>query len=372
MGGLMQGKECLKLFCLFILFCSGFSRAERLMDIVDVQGVRTNQLLGYGLVVGLDGTGDKTKKGHFTSQSLVNMLREFGISLGSSDPSLKNVAAVSVSAVLPPFVRSGQEIDVTVSSIGDASSLKGGTLLMTPLKGIDGEIYAIAQGNMVVGGASAGGASGSKVTINTVTVGRVPNGAIVERTVPSSFNNGQEIVLTLKEPGFTNARRIVRKVNEHFGPDVAKAHDGASVVIAAPVDNSQRVTFMSVLERLEIIPSTPPARVIFNSRTGTVVMGQNVRVSPAAVSHGSLVVTIQESKSVSQPNAFASGTTETTDESQVAIEEQRGRMFYVPESVSLQEIVTAINGVGASPTDLMSILQALKEAGALRAELVVI
>ena len=358
--------------CLLLLLCSGLSRAERLMDIVDVQGVRTNQLLGYGLVVGLDGTGDKTKKGHFTSQSLVNMLREFGITLGESDPALKNVAAVSVSAVLPPFVRPGQEIDVTVSSIGDASSLRGGTLLMTPLKGIDGEVYAVAQGNMVVGGASAGGASGSKVTINTVTVGRVPNGAIVERTVPSSFNSGREIVLTLKEPGFTNARRIVRKVNEHFGPEVAKAYDGASVVIAAPVDNSQRVTFMSVLERLEISPSPPPARVIFNSRTGTVVMGQNVRVLPAAVSHGSLVVTIQESKNVSQPNAFSSGTTETTDESQVAIEEQQGRMFYVPESVSLQDIVTAINEVGASPTDLMSILQALKESGALRAELVVI
>ena len=362
----------LKNFLLCILLIPSLVKAERLMDLVDVQGVRTNQLLGYGLVVGLDGSGDKAKSGHFTSQSLINMLREFGITLADSDPSLKNVAAVSVSAVLPPFVRPGQQIDVTVSSIGDASSLKGGTLLMTPLKGIDGEIYAVAQGNLVVGGASAGGLGGSKVTINTVTVGRVPNGAIVERTVASSFNRGEDIILTLKEPGFGNARRIVQKVNEHFGNGVAEAYDGASVIVAAPTDNSQRVTFMSVLEGLEIAPTQPAARVIFNSRTGTVVMGQNVRVMPAAVSHGSLVVTIQETNSVSQPGPFSSGTTQQVTNSQVAIEEQQGSMFYVPESVSLQDIVTAINGVGASPSDLMSILQALKEAGALRAELVVI
>ncbi|CAM3441532.1 flagellar basal body P-ring protein FlgI [Parendozoicomonas haliclonae] len=366
------GRESLLITLFIVLFWTGSAQAERLLDMVDVQGVRTNQLLGYGLVVGLDGTGDKTKKGHFTSQSLVNMLREFGITLNASDPALKNVAAVSVSAELPPFVRPGQQIDVIVSSIGDASSLKGGTLLMTPLKGIDGEIYAIAQGNMVVGGASAAGAGGSKVTVNTVTVGRVPNGATVERSVPSSFNRGDEIVLTLKKPSFTNARSIVRRVNEHLGPEVAKAWDGASVIVKAPRDQGQRVTFMSVLEGLEVTPAQPPARVIFNSRTGTVVMGQNVRVLPAAVSHGSLVVTIQETNSVSQPNPLASGTSVGVTNSNVAIEEQTGSLFYVPESVSLQDIVTAINGVGASPSDLMSILQALKEAGALRAELVVI
>ena len=336
---------------------------------MDIQGVRSNQLIGYGLVVGLDGTGDG-KATQFTNQSLVNMLREFGITLSSS-PTVKNIAAVSVHATLPAFVQPGQKIDVTVASIGDAKSLRGGSLLMTQLKGIDGEVYAIAQGNLVIGGVSASGANGSSVSINTTSAGIVPNGAIVERSVPSGFNHGP-IVLNLREASFSTARSIAATINSTIGPKVATAMNGSSVSVQAPQDPNQRVTYMAMLEDLQVTPSPPPARVIFNSRTGTVVMGQNVRVLPAAVSHGNLVVTVRESVDVSQPNAFGQGETREVKNSDVQVEAQQGNTFIMPDSVSLQEIVTALNNVGATPMDLMSILQALKKAGALRAELIVI
>ncbi|WP_062262708.1 flagellar basal body P-ring protein FlgI [Endozoicomonas arenosclerae] len=358
-----------KLLSILLLLTAWQAHAERLLDLVDIQGVRSNQLIGYGLVVGLDGTGDSGST-EFTNQSLVNMLREFGITL-SKEPSVDNVAAVSVHAELPAFVRPGQKINVTVSSIGDAKSIRGGALLMTSLKGIDGEVYAIAQGNVLVGGASASGASGSRVTINSTSAGIIPNGAIVERTVASGFNHGP-IILNLRERSFSTARTIASTINKVIGPKVASALNGSTVEVRAPQESDQRVTYMAMLEEMQVEPSAPPARVIFNSRTGTVVMGQNIRVLPAAVSHGSLVVTVRESTEVSQPNPFGQGTTTAIDKSDVQIEEQKGRTFIMPDSVSLQEIVTAINSVGATPTDLMSILQALKAAGALRAELIVI
>lgn len=365
---LKHGLEITGLMLLMVLFSQAV-KAERLLDMVDVEGVRSNQLIGYGLVVGLDGTGDSSST-KFTNQSLVNMLREFGITL-SEKTSVDNVAAVVVHATLPAFIRPGQKINVTVSSIGDAKSLRGGSLMMTSLKGIDGEVYAIAQGSVLIGGISASGASGSRVAVNSTSAGIIPNGAIVERTVPSGFSDGP-VVLNLREVSFSNARTIAATINKVMGPNVATAINGSTVQVRAPVDRNQRVTYMAMLEGMEIEPAAPPARVIFNSRTGTVVMGQNIRVLPAAVSHGNLVVTVRESTEVSQPNAFGQGQTQTTQKSEVLIDEQAGSIFIMPDSVSLQEIVTAVNSVGATPTDLMSILQALKEAGALRAELIVI
>ena len=362
-------RQIIFLLSLLLLLTAASVKAERLLDLVDIQGVRNNPLIGYGLIVGLNGTGDKSTE--FTDQSLKNLLREFGVTQAGDDLKSKNVAAVSVHATLTPFVRPGQRIDISVSSLGDAKSLSGGTLLMTGLKGIDGEIYAVAQGDLVVGGAGASG-GGASVMINTLTVGRIPNGAIVERGVPSSFASNREIVLNLRDPGFSTARRIVQAVNHKFGPDVARARDSASIVIAAPPDSSERVTFMAVLENLHIDAAAPPARVIVNSRTGTVVIGQNVKVLPAAVSHGSLIVTINEGADVSQPEAESLGQTVVTPNTEVTIEQQRGALFMLPEEASLQDIISAINSVGASPADLMSILQALKQAGALRAELIVI
>lgn len=358
----------LMLFLLLLLLTSVSVKADRLLDLVDIQGVRNNPLIGYGLVVGLSGTGDKSAE--FTDQSLKNLLREFGIAQSGADFKSKNIAAVSVHATLTPFVRPGQHIDISVSSIGDSKSLNGGTLLMTSLKGIDGEIYAIAQGDLVLDGASAN-IAGTSVTINTLTVGRIPNGAIVERGVPSSFTSNREIVLNLRESGFSTARRIVQAVNHKFGPDVAMARDGASIVVSAPLNSSKRVTFMSVLENLNVDAAAPPARVIFNSRTGTVVIGQYVTVRPAAVSHGSLIVTITEGAEVNQPNEESLGETVVIPKNEVTIERE-GALFSMPESTSLQDIISAINSVGASPADLMSILQALKQAGALKAEFIVI
>ncbi|WP_257275885.1 MULTISPECIES: flagellar basal body P-ring protein FlgI [unclassified Endozoicomonas] len=361
-----------------MLVVAGNASARRLLDMVDVEGVRNNQLIGYGLVVGLDGTGDKSA---FTKQSLVNMLREFGLTINSSDVNSKNIAAVTVHASLPPFARPGQKIDVSVSSIGDAKSLRGGTLLLTPMKGINGEVFAVAQGSLIVGGVSAEGLAGtadapiagSRIQINTTNGGRIPGGALVERSVKSAFNFGEQLVLNLKEPSYTNARRVVTAINNHFGPKVANASNGVSILVSAPRDSSQRVAFMSMLEGLNVETADPSARIIFNSRTGTVVMGEHVRVRPAAVSHGNLVVKVRQTTSVSQPGAFSQGgQTEAILNSDVTIEEQNAAIYMVKEGVTLQEVVMAINGVGATPTDLMSILEALKAAGALEAELIVI
>ena len=347
--------------------------AQRLKDLADVAGVRSNQLVGYGLVVGLDGTGDQTSQTPFTVQTFKNMLREFGIQVPANiNPQLKNVAAVSVHAELPPFAKPGQTLDVTVSSLGNAKSLRGGTLLITPLQGLNKQIYAVAQGNLVVGGFGGEGADGSSITVNVPSVGRIPNGGSVEREAPSGFHQGDRVVFNLHRADFTTARRVTEQINVTFGPTVAETLDATSISVRAPMDSSQRVAFLSVLEGIEVTPDAGSARVIINSRTGTIVIGQHVEVAPAAVTHGSLTVTISEADAVSQPNALAQGQTVVVPQSEVEISEDSNRMFYFDPGVSLQDIVAAVNEVGAAPGDLMAILEALKEAGALRAELVVI
>ncbi|MGL4206050.1 MAG: lateral flagellar basal body P-ring FlgIL [Aeromonadaceae bacterium] len=347
------------------------NHSRALLDVVDVQGIRDNQLVGYGLVVGLSGTGDRSQV-KFTGQSMANMLKQFGVQLPEDiDPKLKNVAAVSVQATLSALSGKGQSIDVTVTSIGDAKSLRGGSLLLTPLRGIDGEVYAVAQGNLVVGGMKAEGQSGSSVTINVPTAGIIPNGAIVEREIASTFGDKNEIFLNLKQANFRTARNVERAVNQLLGP-VAKAVSAGRVSLRAPRDASQRIAFMALLEDVEVDMGRERPKVVFNSRTGTVVMGQEVRVRKAAVSHGSLTVTISERKNVSQPNAFANGKTTVTPESDINVEQGRSSMFVWPEGTSLEVIVRAINSLGATPDDIMAILQALNEADALEGELVVI
>jgi len=350
------------------------AQAERIKDITSVAGVRENQLIGYGLVVGLDGTGDKTSQTQFTAQSLKSMLAQLGVVIPPGvNPKPKNVAAVMISANLPPFAKPGQSIDITVSSLGNAKSLRGGTLLMAPLKGADGNVYAIAQGNLVVGGLGVEGSDGSKVTVNVPSVGRIPNGATVERAVPNPFARSNKLVLNLHTADFTTAHRVVKAINTLIGEGTAKALDGASVEVRAPSDPSQKVGFLSILENVTLEPGEAPARVVINSRTGTIVIGAHVRVMPAAVAHGTLVVTISEETAVSQPAPFARvGSTEVVPQSNVQVTQEDARMFLFKPGVSLNDIVQAVNQVGAAPGDLVAILEALKEAGALRAELIVI
>ncbi len=361
------------LVLLGLLLFTGIARAERIKDLASIAGVRTNQLVGYGLVVGLDGSGDQTSQAPFTTQSLKSMLAQFGIVLPpGTDPQLKNVAAVSVAAELPPFAKPGQNIDITVSSIGNAKSLRGGTLLMAPLKGADGNVYAIAQGNVVVGGFGASGSDGSKVTVNVPSSGRIPGGASVERSVPSTFNLGDALVLNLHAPDFTTSQRLAKAINIAVGENTARSIDGTSIRVLAPQDSSERVAFMSALENLTLDPGEASARIVINARTGTVVIGRHVRVLPAAVSHGSLTVTITERPVISQPNALSSGTTVSTTATDIDVRQENKRMFLFEPGVSLGEIVRAVNQVGVAPGDLVAILEALKQAGALRAELIVI
>jgi len=349
------------------------ARAERIKDMAQVQGVRTNQLVGYGLVVGLDGTGDQTSQAPFTIQSLTNMLAQLGVVVPTNvTPQLKNVAAVSVHAMMPAFVKPGQTIDITVNSIANAKSLRGGSLLVTPLHGLDGQIYAIAQGNLIVSGFGVQGNDGSKLIVNVPSSGRIPGGATIEKAVPTQLAAGDAIILNLNDPDFTTATRLVDIVNHGLGDGIASIIDGGSVRVRAPLDITQRVAFLSTVENLEIDPASAPARVIINSRTGTVVISSNVRVSPAAVSHGSLTVSIKEEQRVSQPSALSSGTTTTTTSSTINVDQGSNRMFLFKPGVELEQIVHAVNEVGAAPGDLVAILEALKEAGALQAELVVI
>lgn len=349
------------------------TQAARVKDIASVAGVRSNQLIGYGLVVGLNGSGDKVNSSPFTGQSLRSMLTQLGIVVPTGTSlNPKNVAAVTIHGDLPPFAKPGQKIDVTVSSIGDAKSLRGGTLLMSPLKGADGKVYAVAQGNLVVGGLSASGADGSSITINIPSVGRIPNGASVERMVATPFSKNNFLVLNLHRGDFTTARRVVESINLAIGPNAAKAIDATSIRVDSPMDPAQRVSFVSLLENLEVDPGEAPARVVVNSRTGTVVISSEVRVSPAAVSHGNLTVTISEDQQVSQPNALAAGTTTVVPNTQVDVAEGGSRMFLFNTGVTLDEVVRAVNQVGAAPSDLVAILEALKQAGSLRAELIVI
>ncbi|HEC59653.1 hypothetical protein LCGC14_1142340 [marine sediment metagenome] len=344
--------------------------AERIKDLASIAGVRSNQLVGYGLVVGLDGTGDKTK---FTGQSLRNMLRELGVTLPPGiDPKSKNVAAVTVHTDLPPFVKPGQTIDVTVSSLGDSKSLRGGSLIMTPLKGADGQIYAMAQGNLVVGGFGAEASDGSRITVNIPSAGRIPNGATVERAVGNAFNVGDQIVLNLHQPDFTTASRLADSINHTLGKGTARSVDASSISVNAPRDPSQRVPFLSLVENLELSPGEAAAKIVVNSRTGTIVIGQHVRVSPAAVTHGNLSVTISANTDVSQPNALSNGQTVISPNFDINVTAEDSRMFLFNAGVSLEDIVKAVNQVGAAPGDLVAILEALKQAGALRAELIVI
>jgi flagellar P-ring protein precursor FlgI len=353
---------------------AGTAQADRIKDLAHVQGVRTNQLIGYGLVVGLDGTGDQTSQAPFTVQSLKNMLAQLGVTVPSNvNPQLKNVAAVSVSAVMPAFVKPGQTIDITVNSLGNAKSLRGGSLLVAPLRGLDGQVYAVAQGNLIVSGFGAEANDGSKISVNIPSSGRIPNGATVERAVASDFGQGDSIILNLNEADFTTASRLVLSVNKSIGEGSASIIDGGSIRVRAPADVTQRVAFLSAVENLDVDPGSAAARVIINSRTGTVVISSNVRVSPAAVSHGSLTVTIKEDLSVSQPAPFArQGQTAVVSNSTIKVDEGSRSMFLFKPGVELEQIVRAVNDVGAAPGDLVAILEALREAGALRAELIVI
>ncbi len=350
------------------------AHADRIKDLATVAGVRQNQLVGYGLVVGLDGTGDQTTQAPFTAQSLISMLERLGVTIpAGTSLQLKNVAAVMVHADLPAFAKAGQNIDITVSSIANAKSLRGGTLLITPLKGLDGQVYAMAQGNLAVGGLGLTGADGSKISINVPSVGRIPNGATVEREVATVIGSADILTLNLHRPDFTTSIRLAESINQLLGAGTAEARDPMSVQVRAPASQADRMALVSTIENLEVKPGEEAARVIINSRTGTVVINASVHVAPAAVSHGSLVVSITEDFDVSQPQPFAkNGDTVVTPQSNISITQGENRMFLFRPGVELNDIVQAVNQVGAAPGDLVAILEALRAAGALRAELIVI
>jgi flagellar P-ring protein precursor FlgI len=348
------------------------SAAQVLRNLVSIEGVRDNPLVGYGLVVGLNGSGDSTQV-LFSSQSVINMLKQFGVKMpDGTESKSKNVATVMVSAVFPPGYQRGQSIDVTVSSMGDAKSLRGGTLLLTPLHAADNEVYALAQGNLVIGGLSAAGKSGSSVTVNTPTAGRIPNGANIEREIPTDFATKPTVRLSLRHPHFQTATNIVDTINKRFGT-IATTNDGTSVDVVAPENPTQRVAFVAKLEAMQVDVGDDTPKVIFNSRTGTVVIADGLRVRAAAVTHGSLKVVISENPQVSQPNALGGGQTVVTPRSNVSVDQGGGRqMFKWPEGAKLQTIIDVVNSLGASPDDIMAILQALDQAGAIEGELVVI
>jgi flagellar P-ring protein precursor FlgI len=360
------------IFAICLLLCPCFAQAEPMLDLVDIEGIRANQLIGYGLVVGLDGSGDKNQV-KFTNQSVANMIKQLGVNLpANTDPKLKNVAAVMVTASIPPSYSPGQTVDVTVASLGDAKSLRGGQLLLTSLQGVDGEVYALAQGALVVGGLNAQGSSGSSVAINNANSGRIPNGATVERMIPSDFAEREEIMLNIRKPSFQTANRVVKAVNAQFGSGTATALNATKVSLVAPADSNQRINFMALLETIEVDEGRSRPKVVFNSRTGTVVVGEGVRVKAAAVSHGTLTVTITESPQVSQPGEFSRGRTTVVPNSTIDVKERHKGMFKWADGASLDSIISTVNSLGASPSDVMSILQSLEQAGALNAELIVI
>lgn len=348
------------------------SNAQRIKDIANIQGVRSNQLVGYGLVVGLDGTGDQTTSTPFTIQSLVSMLGQLGVQMPQgTNLQLKNVAAVMVTASLPPFAKPGQQIDVTVSSLGNAKSLRGGTLLMTPLKGADGQTYALAQGSLLVAGAGAA-AGGSSQQINHLAAGRIPGGAIVERAVPSRVGQGDFIHLELKDTDFTTASRVTETLDRTFGAGTALPLDGRHIQVRAPADPGRRVAFLAQLENLSLDLGQPTPKVILNARTGSIVMNQEVRLAQCAIAHGNLSVTISAEPQVSQPEPLSRGQTVVTERADVQVKSQEGELMVVPASASLADVVKALNAVGATPQDLLAILQAMKAAGALKADLEII
>ena len=349
----------------------GLAHASRIKDLSSVEGVRSNQLIGYGLVVGLPGTGEKNNA--FTEQTFRTMLNNFGIKVPDNiKPKIKDVAPVAIHADLPPFSKPGQTIDVTVSAIGEAKSLRGGTLLQTFLKGLDGRVYAVAQGSLVVGGLGAEGADGSKVVVNTPTVGRIANGATVEREVPNSFSQGDTITFNLNRPDFTTARRLADVVNDLVGPNTAQAMDATSIKVFAPRDQAMWVSYPATIENLEVDPASESAKIIVNSRTGTIVIGSEVKLRPAAISHGGLTVTIAENQQVSQPNPLAGGQTAVTNNSTINVQQDPGRMFKLDTGATLDDLVRAVNQVGVAPGDLMAILEALQQAGAIQGQLVIL
>ena len=353
---------------------SSAAQAARIKEVAAVEGVRSNQLTGFGLVVGLDGTGDQTTQMPYTSQGITNYLQQLGITLPADAVSklqLKNVAAVLVTAQLPAFARPGQAIDVNVSSVGNSKSLKGGMLIATPLKGADGEIYAIAQGNLVVAGAGAS-AGGSKVQVNHLSAGRIPAGAQVERSVPTPLQEGNSLILGLDASDFQTARRVAQAINTRFGAGIAQALDGRTIRVNAPLEPDARVTFIAELEELPLESSVPSAKVVINSRTGSIVMNQAVTLGACAIAHGNLSISISTTPSVSQPNALAGGQTTVTEKSDIQIKQEPGMLIQLPPAPQLADVVRALNSLGATPQDLLAILQAIKSAGALNAELEVI
>ena len=374
---LFSGALAVTLFLVFslALLAPSSAKAERIKDIAMVEGARSNQLVGFGLVVGLDGTGDQVTQTPFTIQAARSMLQQFGVNLPQGvNPQTKNMASVIVTAELPAFGKPGQKLDVTVSSLGNAGSLRGGELLLTSLKGGNGQVYAVAQGSLVVSGFGAEGGDGSRIQVNTKSAGRIPNGAIIEREVASSLTDGTDKVrFLLHEADFSTAHNAAFAINSIFGPGTAKALDGVSVEVAAPTDPSAKVAYLAELENVEVARAAPAAKVIINSRSGTIVFGSQVTVGPAAVAHGNLTVTVDESLLVSQPGPFArGGQTAVVPDTDITIEEEEVRMFAFEGGVDLSEIVTAVNRVGAAPGDLVAILEALQKAGAISAQLIVI
>ena len=381
MGAKMMHKliKWLVLFGCFAVIGSASALADRLKDMTSIAGVRSNQLVGYGVVVGLAGTGDGSSG--LTLQSLQSMVSQFGLVTDSANLNAKNVASVMVTAEMPAFMKPGQRLDITVSTIGGAKSLRGGTLLMTPMLGADGETYAVAQGNLVVGGLGVAGNDGSSVIVNIPTVGRIPRGASIEKMVDTPFQSNDNVLLNLHQSDFSTAMRVADAVNEVFGPDVAVPLDASTIKVRAPVDPSQKVSFVSLLENIEVEPARPSAKVIVNSRTGTIVIGGDVRVTPSVVTHGSLTVRINEDKEVTQTNTItqnqqgavvAPGQAQVNDDTEIVIEQEPARAFIFDPGVELSDVVDSVNAVGASPADLVAILEALREAGSLRAEIIVI
>ena len=374
-------KSWLVLF-LTLTLSSGNVLADRIKDLTSVAAMRSNQLIGYGLVVGLNGSGDGADVS-FTAQSMKTLLNRLGVSLegplsdfetasSSGKIDIKNTAAVMVTAELPGFAKPGQKIDVTVSAIGKASNLRGGTLLLTSLRGVDGEIYAISQGSLAATGIDATAAAGSKVVIGVPTSARIPQGATVERIVDNPFDKAERVILNVRDSDFTTTTAIVNVINSRFGADVARAMDGVTVSLQAPQDLTQRVAFMSMVENMDVMPGEPSARVVVNARTGTVVISRNVRVTAAAVSHGTISVSVAVTNEISQPGAFSGGTTAPVQNADVAVSEPTKPMFMFNPGVDLRQIVDAVNQVGATPSALIAILEALKSAGSLRADLLVI
>ena len=374
----MKNLKKIILINFLFLFIANEVMGDRLKDMVSFAGIRTNQLMGYGIVVGLDGTGDSSLG--VTLQSMQSTISQFGMNIDTGSLSGKNSAAVMITADLDPFVKVGQKIGVTVSSMGKAKSLRGGTLLMTPLKGADGKTYAIAQGNLAVGGFGVEGADGSSMSVNIPTVGTISNGATVERMVEAPFINSNNFVMNLHQGDFTTANRITEEINKVFGPDVAKALDHTSVSVRAPKDPSQKVSFMSLLENIEVDPAAPIAKVVVNARTGTIVIGGDVRVTPAAVSHGSLTVKVNEDTNTTPGQTLyddAGNVTTTTaanteNDTDIEAGADTASAFVFDAGTSLADVVDAINAIGTTSADLVAILEALRAAGALRAQMIII